>query len=441
MGPNCVHMSLTELYEFYLQHSRISTDSRTVQPGDLFFALHGERFDGNRFATAALERGAALAIVDDPGVVRDERYLLVSDTLTSLQALARHHRQQLAIPLLAVTGSNGKTTTKELLAAVLGRHYRLHYTRGNLNNHIGVPLTLLSMPADTEIAIIEMGANHQGEIDALCRIAEPTHGLVTNVGQAHLEGFGGFEGVIRGKGELYRYLAANDGVAFVNHDEPHLADMAAAVRRQVQYAQSNRPDSNHPPMEVQVLQLHPNIRYAFLDEKRELVSGDSHLSGQHNFQNILTAVAVAKYFKVPGHHILTAIADYVPSNNRSQQAEKNGIRFYLDAYNANPSSMEATLRNFSAVATTPRAVILGDMLELGPTTRAEHQRIGELARQQGYDRTILVGPLFAPIAAQLQVPHFADVAALRDWFWQQDWAGYTVLLKASRGIALDKLLH
>lgn len=434
-------MSLTELYELYLQHPRISTDSRTVQPGDLFFALHGDRFDGNRFAAAALERGAALAVVDDPGVVADERYLLVSDTLSSLQGLARHHRRQLPIPLLAITGSNGKTTTKELIAAVLGRHYRMHYTRGNLNNHIGVPLTLLSMPADTEIAIIEMGANHQGEIDALCRIAEPTHGLVTNVGQAHLEGFGGFEGVIRGKGELYRYLAENDGVAFVNIDEAHLQEMASPVRRQVQYTQSDTPDAMHSPMEVQLVQLHPHIRYAFLDERRELVSGDSHLSGKHNFQNVLTAVAVAKYFKVPGRLTLEAIADYVPSNNRSQQAEKNGVRFYLDAYNANPSSMEATLRNFSAVATAPRAVILGDMLELGSTTMQEHQRIGELARGQAYERTILVGPLFAPIAAQLQLPHFGDVTTLRDWFWQQDWTGYTVLLKASRGIGLDRLLN
>ncbi|MCO6476521.1 MAG: UDP-N-acetylmuramoylalanyl-D-glutamyl-2, 6-diaminopimelate--D-alanyl-D-alanine ligase, partial [Phaeodactylibacter sp.] len=260
-------METQKLYELYLGHPKVAIDSRRVEGGSLFFAIKGERFDGNHFAAAALAAGAAYAIVDDPAVVRGERYILVNDSLAALQDLARHHRRQFFIPVIGITGSNGKTTTKELAAAVLGSHYRLHFTQGNLNNHIGVPLTLLAMPADIEVAIIEMGANHQGEIDFLSRIAEPSHGLITNIGKAHLEGFGGIEGVKKGKSELYRFLAETDGMAFINRDEHFLEGLAAPVEKKVFYRRSEKPSLAERDFEVKLLDTKPFVRVAFIDKE------------------------------------------------------------------------------------------------------------------------------------------------------------------------------
>jgi UDP-N-acetylmuramoyl-tripeptide--D-alanyl-D-alanine ligase len=428
------------LYLRFLASSGVSTDSRQLQPGNLFFALKGPHFDGNQYAAAALRAGARFAVVDDPAVVEDDNYVLVPDVLAALQELARHHRRHFSQPVLALTGSNGKTTTKELLAGVLSMQYRVHATIGNLNNHIGVPLTLLAMSLDTEIAVIEMGANHQQEIAALCRIAEPTHGLITNIGSAHLEGFGGIPGVIKGKGELFDYLRDHRGVAFVNLNDEHLPAMGHRVPQRVEYTVSDRPDPTHAPMEAKLLATHPNVRVAFLGEGGQLLEVTTHLPGAHNFQNILAAIAVAKYFKVPGRKIAAALAAYVPSNNRSQRLRYREVDFLLDAYNANPSSVAATLRTFAELSQGRGAAVLGEMRELGAEAPAAHQRIAVLARELGLDPVILVGPAFAATAERLGLRYFPDTAALKEWFWQQDWRGRFVLLKASRGVALEGVL-
>jgi UDP-N-acetylmuramoyl-tripeptide--D-alanyl-D-alanine ligase len=433
-------ISTEELYAIFREQGRVTTDSRKIQPGDIFFALRGERFDGNEFAAQALADGASYAVIDRKEFKRSDRCLLVPDSLEALQMLARHHRRQFAIPVIGITGSNGKTTTKELMAAVLGGHYKLHFTRGNYNNHIGVPLTLLAMPADTEVAVIEMGANAQGEIDALCRIAEPTHGLITNIGYAHLEGFGGLEGVKKGKSELYRYLASTKGVAFINRDEKYLEDLAIMVGRKIFYHDSEQPSPDHIPMEIKCLQLKPFIKVAFLSDGGRLFEADSQLAGIHNLQNIKTAIAVGKYFKVPGAVIVRAIAQYVPENNRSQWMEKDGVRYFMDAYNANPSSMLASLETFAEQDYPNKTVILGDMLELGEESAAAHRRIAERAVDLGLAAVILVGPQFAVAARALGLSHYPDVAALRMVWQQEDHQGATVMLKGSRGMALEKLL-
>lgn len=433
-------MDIRQLYDIYCKNPHVVIDSRRAGHGTLFFALKGSNVDGNQFAAAALEEGAAYAIVDDPAVVADERFLLTDDVLTTLQDLARHHRQQFDIPIIAITGSNGKTTTKELVAAVLGSHYPLHYTRGNLNNHIGVPLTLLEMPEGTEVAVIEMGANHQGEIHELCHIAEPTHGLITNIGAAHLEGFGGIEGVKKGKSELYRYLAARQGTTFVNMDEPFLDELSADVAKRVFYVRSQVPSPSYPPTEIVLQSAAPFLRIAFLGPQAALVEVQSHLIGLYNMSNLMTAVALGKYFKVPADKIKAAIEQYVPTNNRSQLLEKDGRTYILDAYNANPDSMKQAVLNLAAMEAPFKAAMLGDMLELGDETAAAHLRIAELAAQQGFDLVLLVGPLFAHAAAQLSLRHFDDAHALRQWLSEQTLPAGLYLVKASRGMGLERIL-
>ena len=435
-------MNTQELYELYLKHPRVAIDSRKVESGSLFFAIKGERFDGNQFADTALAAGAAYAIVDDPAVASGNRNrcILVNDSLQALQELARHHRRQFFIPVIAITGSNGKTTTKELLAAVLRSHYRLHYTQGNLNNHIGVPLTLLAMPPGLEVAIIEMGANHQMEIDFLCRIAEPSHGLITNIGKAHLEGFGGIEGVKKGKSELYRFLAEVDGMAFVNRDERFLESLAAPVKKKVFYRRSEHPSLSERDLEVKLLDTRPFVRVAFIDKEGKAYQVNSHLIGAYNFNNIMTAVAVGKYFKVPCEKIVRAIEAYIPANMRSQIVERGGNTFVLDAYNANPSSMREAILTFAAMEGQPKIVILGDMLELGEDSLPEHERIAELVAQQGLDDAVFVGPEFEKPARSAGFRHFSDVAALKLWFDVQHFRDCHFLIKGSRGIGLEAVL-
>ncbi len=431
-----------QLYELFKVHPLVTTDSRAVRGGEIYFALRGEQFDGNQFAAAALGAGAAYAVVDAPAVVvpGDQRYVLVVDSLLALQNLAQHHRLQFHIPVLAITGSNGKTTTKELVAAVLNSHYRAHATRGNLNNHIGVPLSLLAMPADTEVAIIEMGANHQGEIDVLAHIAKPTHGIITNIGNAHLEGFGGIEGVKKGKSELYKFLTASKGVALINADEAFLTDLSLAVERRILYRQQQQPQAEGPYIEVKLIQTHPYIQYAFFNEEGELLQADAQLSGLHNFRNIMTAVAVGKYFKVPCQKIKDAIAAYLPANNRSQVLVQAGIHFLMDAYNANPNSMAASLESFAQTEAVRKAVLLGAMFELGNESLQEHLRIAKLAQSYGFQVTVVVGKEFEAAASELNLPYFPDVEALSYWFWQQDWQDYHVLLKGSRGMRMERLI-
>lgn len=434
-------MDLRRLYGFFLEHHRICTDSRNVQPGDLFFALKGDRFDGNLFAALALEKGAALVVVDNPEVVKnDTQYFLTANVLETLQALGRYHRRQFHIPVIAITGSNGKTTTKELVAAVMGSHYPTHFTKGNLNNHIGVPLTLLALDPGIEVAIVEMGANHQGEIDQLCRIAEPTHGLITNIGKAHLEGFGGIEGVKKGKSELYRYLAETGGVAFINLDEPFLEQLAEPVAKKVTYHRSEDPDPLHKPYEALLIATHPVIETAFLNESGGLTHIKSRLAGKHNFNNIMTAIAIGKYFKVPSDRIKKAIEDYIPSNNRSQLLPYGKHTIYLDAYNANPSSMAEALASFHRMESGRKMAILGDMLELGDSGPAEHQRIGELAHSFHFDELVFVGPQFAAIAHSLGLRHFDAAEDCKTWFKNGDWPPSLILLKGSRGMGLEKVV-
>lgn len=435
------YTSIETLFDHYLMHPEVTTDSRNVPVSSLFFALKGANFDGNKYAAMALEKGAAYVVVDDPVVAKQigPRALLVEDGLVALQKLANHYRRNLKMPILAITGSNGKTTTKELVAAVMSRRYRVHFTPGNYNNHIGLPLTILQITPDVEMAILEMGANHQREIAALCEIAEPTHGLITNIGEAHLEGFGGIEGVKIGKGELYDYLAAHKGIAFVNMDAESLPEMAERVPRRVNYVTAAAPSHGEPAMEVKLLKLSPNVEVAFLNFKGETQTAVTNLPGIHNFENVKAAVAIGKYFKVASNEIAAGLAAYLPENNRSQRSTYQGVHFFLDAYNANPSSTDASLRAFVEATEAPRVAILGSMLELGETAAAGHQRIAELAKSLPIETVMLVGAEYAQAAKELSLLHFKDVATLKSYFWAQDFKGYNVLVKGSRGVKLEGL--
>lgn len=435
--------STTDLYEIFLRHPQAITDSRQVTPGCLFFALKGSNFDGNQFAAAALEKGAAYAVVDDPSATRDvdARFIVVPDVLTALQDLARHHRRRFSGPVIGITGSNGKTTTKELVSGVLGAHYRIHFTKGNFNNHIGVPLTLLAMPLNAEIAVIEMGANHQGEIDTLSRIAEPSHGIITNIGKAHLEGFGGLEGVKKGKSELYRYLAEEGGIALINAEESFLTELAAPVKRKVFYGRGiDAPDGTSRFFPVELLETQPFLQVGFKDETGTEVSISSQLCGVYNFGNIATAIAVGQFFGVPCRKIRQAIEAYVPENMRSQVIQRGANIFILDAYNANPTSTKAALLSFGQMHAAKKIAILGDMLELGEYAEEEHRKIASLAKAQGLETVILVGPLYAQAAAEENLAHFADVSALQSWLKQQNFEETYFLIKGSRGIKLEQLL-
>lgn len=430
------------LYDIYRKHPRVCIDSRKVTTGDLFVGLAGTQVQGNLYAAKALEAGAAFAIVDDPSVVKqgDDRYVLVPDSLVALQNLATEHRRRHQMPVLAITGSNGKTTTKELVHAVMSRRYTVHATPGNYNNHLGLPLTILSTPEDAEMTILEMGANHQGEIAELCRIGRPTHGLITNIGDAHLEGFGGREGVIAGKGELYTWLAGNKGVAFVNTDEPPLEEMSAGLDRIIRYFESDEPSKEVPGMETKMFSAGPKIEVGFLDERGKLLRCSIALSGRHNLQNVKTAIAVGKYFKVPCVEIAAALESYRSSNHRSQALEHRGVSFYWDAYNANPSSVEAALTSFhEANAPLDSVVILGEMLELGDVAAAAHRRAALRAGQVA-GTVLLTGEAMEKVAKEFDRPWFKDSTALSEWFWKQDWSGKTVFVKGSRGNKLERLL-
>ncbi len=433
--------TITSIYEHFKQHPNIVTDSRKVTPSCMFFALKGERFNGNDYAAQALAEGAAFAIVDEPQKQADGRIIQVDDVLTTLQQLATHHRRQFNIPVLAITGSNGKTTTKELVSAVLSSHYPTHFTKGNLNNHIGVPLTLLSMPDKTEVAVIEMGANHPCEIDFLCRIAEPTHGLITNVGKAHLEGFGGFEGVKRTKSELYRYLAERNGLVFINRDEPYLTDLAGDNRLKLFYLQSENPDVSNVPFEVKLVAEEPFVEVAFLDEKGQLVHARSQLIGRYNFNNIMTAVVIGKYFKVPAEKIVASIESYIPSNNRSQLMEVGTNTFILDAYNANPTSMKSAISSFAKLLGKHKVAILGAMKELGGYCDEEHMAIAELANNSDFSKLVLVGEEFRKAAESTGALFFDNTHQLKEWYSSQVFNETKFLIKGSRSVGLEQLLE
>ncbi len=423
-----------QLLTIYLSHTQVVTDSRQVVPGCLFFALKGERFDGNTFALTALEQGAAYAIVDNETLPANDKLLFVRDVLSVMQNLATLYRRLYDIPVLAITGSNGKTTTKELVHAVLESHFKTHATKGNFNNHFGVPITLLSMNKDTEIAVIEMGANHPGEIDALCRIAEPTLGLITNVGKAHLEGFGGFEGVKRTKSELYRYLAEKGGLVFINSTEEHLTDLAKGNDQIQFYGKNNKQGSDF----IQIKQLPggPFVKVIFESEGKSYPT-NSQLIGDYNYGNIATAIAIGLYFNVPAEKIKSAIEAYVPSNNRSQLLKVESNTFILDAYNANPTSVRNALSSFGTLDAQKKWVILGAMKELGEYSVMEHEEIAQLCLSLSLDKIIFVGNEFRKSAEEHHLLWFENAIQLKEWIDSYMPENAHILVKGSRSVGLE----
>lgn len=435
--------TLEELYRLFRMHPEVCTDTRRLSHACLFFALKGENFDGNTFAEQALRDGAAYAIIDDAHYQTDPRCLLVPDVLQTLQQLARYHRQHFDIPVIGIAGSNGKTTTKELVSAVLASHYPCHFTKGNLNNHIGVPLTLLAMPDHTEVAVIELGTNHPGEIAELCEIARPTHGLITNIGKEHLEGFGSLAGVKKAEGELFDYLSRRDGCAFVNLSEKHLPAMARKVRKKIAYSRVDilDPAATSSPIGVRLTTETPFLNIAFLSEHDEPVEVHTHIVGRYNFNNLMTAVALGTYFKVPSMAIKYALEAYRPANNRSQLLQRDSNTFVLDAYNANPSSMQAALESFRDLKAPRKVAILGDMLELGAESPKEHEAMLKLALRCKLDQLVLVGKAFGQCKRPARVLHFDHAASAKTWFDGQHFRDTFFLLKGSRGIRLEQILE
>ncbi|WP_298520603.1 UDP-N-acetylmuramoyl-tripeptide--D-alanyl-D-alanine ligase [uncultured Kordia sp.] len=419
---------MKELYSIFQKYPTVSTDSRNITPNCIFFALKGENFNGNIYAKDALEKGAAYAVIDEKEYELNTRTILVEDVLETLQKLANLHRKELNIPIIGLTGSNGKTTTKELINAVISKKYKTTATKGNLNNHIGVPLTLLSMTSDTEIGIVEMGANHQKEIAFLSNIAEPDYGYITNFGKAHLEGFGGIEGVIKGKSELYDYLKANDKLIFVNGDD---SKQAERTREAKSYTFGS--SDTHTP----------NIRFQSANPMVKAIVNDteihSQLIGAYNFSNIAAAVAIGTYFSVKLSQIKDAIEAYIPSNNRSQIIHKNSNKIILDAYNANPTSMKAALDNFSNLTDTTKIAFLGDMFELGPSAATEHQFINEYASTLAIDHIYLIGENFGITKnTNSKVSIYKTYESLKEHF--PEVKNSTLLIKGSRGMALERIL-
>jgi UDP-N-acetylmuramoyl-tripeptide--D-alanyl-D-alanine ligase len=427
-------MRIEALYDLFLANPTISVDSRNVTAGCLFFALKGEQFDGNQYAAQAISKGASYAIVDDKQVATDPRFVLVNDVLATLQQLARYHRNQLSIPVIGITGSNGKTTTKELTGAVLGMRYQTFYTKGNLNNHIGVPLSVLSINAGTQIAVIEMGANHQGEIAQLCEIANPEYGLITNIGKAHLEGFGGYRGVIKAKSELYDHIRKNKGKLFVNADDELLMQLSDGVDRIV-YGHAH---------EAAVSGEISN-EFPFLEMKVKFKAGKSvdlktQLIGNYNFTNIMAAACIGQFFGVSPQDACVAVSNYQPENNRSQFIRTSHNKIVMDAYNANPSSMQAALKHFAKFPAENKVLILGDMLELGNESDHEHRQIVEMALSVGAGLIILVGKYFSQVNHHNAIITYATVDEALDHLDRNLLKNSTILIKGSRGIKLEKML-
>lgn len=432
-------MKTEELYQIYLQHPIICTDTRKVTESCLFFALKGDNFDANEFASKAIESGAAYAIIDDERYLASDKYILVTDCLSALQNLSAFHRKQLTIPVIGITGTNGKTTTKELINSVLSQHCRTYATEGNLNNHIGVPLTLLSIGEDCDIAIVEMGANHQKEIEFLCTLAQPGYGLITNVGKAHLEGFGGVEGVKKAKGELYEYLAQTGGTVFINSDNPILVDMSRdrGVQNFVGYGKGATNFVSGGLTEVSpFLQVEWQLKG---QEDEAIFTAESNLPGTYNFENILAAICVGSFFKLSPSQINQGIKSYQPVNNRSQilKTEKNTI--ICDYYNANPSSMTVALDNIQTVPAQNKIIILGDMFELGVDSPIEHRLILEKAMEISADRRIFIGEEFFKLKND-SAEFFKTTSQAFEALIKDRPAGSTILLKGSRGMKLESLI-
>lgn len=436
-----------EIHQLYLQHPVISTDTRNIAPGSLFFALKGEKFDANTFAEKAIEAGATYAVIDNPEFAKGDKFLLVDDVLTALQDLARHHRKQLTIPVIGLTGSNGKTTTKELINAVLSEKFNTLATKGNLNNHIGVPLTILTINSSHQMAVIEMGANHQREIALLCSIAQPSHGMITNVGRAHLEGFGGVEGVKKGKGELYDFLNEDSSrVAFVNSDDNVLQEMRK-VRNMQNVVYYGKSINNDNLVTGKLLENAPLLSFKWNDKKSSSYNVKSQLTGSYNLDNILAAVCIGTFFGLNSDEINAGVEGYQPKNNRSQIVQTASNTLICDFYNANPSSMFVAIENMDKVKANRKVVILGDMFEMGEESAAEHTAVIKKALSANLDQCIFIGKDFTSQQSEVESTSLVNttfyltaedaITGLK----QNPIKNATVLIKGSRGMALERLVE
>jgi UDP-N-acetylmuramoyl-tripeptide--D-alanyl-D-alanine ligase len=427
-------MKIADLYDIYLKSSGVSIDTRNITKGCLFFALKGVNFNGNLFAEEALKQGAAKVVVDDASVVKNDDCILVDDVLTALQKLSSFHRRKLDIPIIAITGTNGKTTTKELVKTVLDKKYNVFATVGNLNNHIGVPLTLLSMDQDIEVGIVEMGANHPGEIEVLCKIADPDYGLITNVGKAHLEGFGSFEGVMNTKAELYRYIEQKQGVLFVNSDNRYLQSMLGEGASHCTYG-GHEEDKVITGRVEESLFLHFNCSV-----NQESLGIKTNLVGAYNKENVLAAVTIGTFFNVPHVDILAAVEGYFPTNNRSQMVVSSNNKILFDAYNANPTSMQMALDNFVCLKSERKVVVLGEMNELGNVSVSEHTRVLEFLKSHSFYKVILVGKSYQGIQKGAEHYLFYDnVEELREDMVKEPLKDCLILVKGSRSNRLEML--
>lgn len=436
--------SIEHIYQLYLQHPVISTDTRKIAPGSLFFALKGDKFDANTFAQKAVEAGAAYAVIDNPEYATGEKFLLVDDVLTALQNLAAHHRRQLKIPVIGLTGTNGKTTTKELINAVLSQKFKTLATQGNLNNHIGVPLTILTIDNSHEMAVIEMGANHQKEIALLCSIAQPTHGLITNVGKAHLEGFGGVEGVKKGKGELYDYLKATEGILFINTDSPDLIKMQLD-RGLGAYDYGVREDINYVYGDLNGNSPYLSLWWGWKNEAKQNIT--TNLTGAYNLHNVLAAITIGCFFGLGSDEINQGIEGYQPKNNRSQVTKTATNTLICDFYNANPSSMFVAIENMDKVQANHKVMILGDMFEMGAESAVEHTSVIEKAMSANVDERIFIGKDFSSQQTEVDNTNLINTTF---YLTAEDAmiglktnpiTNATILIKGSRGMALERLVE
>ena len=417
-------MNIKALYEIFKTHSNISTDHRKVIPNCLFFALKGANFNGNKFSKDALKNGASFAIIDEKEYKTSEQFILVENVIETLQKLANHHRKQFNIPFIGITGTNGKTTTKEFINSVLSKKYKTTYTQGNLNNHIGVPLTILSIKKNCEIAIIEMGANHIGEINFSCNIAEPNYGIITNIGKAHIEGFGSIEGIKKTKNELYQFIQSKNGNLFVNNEDVTLLELSKNIKKQT-YGNAKANCFG------KLISSTPSVK---LNWNNKLIT--SNLYGAYNYQNILAAICIGKYFNVASDDIKKAIEEYYPTNNRSQIIENNTNTIFLDAYNANPTSMNAAIDTFIENDSSNKLMILGDMLELGDTSIEEHQAIVNRIEKLKIN-TLFIGKEFNSINDKYNFTYLENVDKVIEWLKHSSLINHQILIKGSRGIRLE----
>ncbi|WP_208646876.1 UDP-N-acetylmuramoyl-tripeptide--D-alanyl-D-alanine ligase [Pedobacter jejuensis] len=426
-----------ELYAYYLKNPVISTDTRNISNGCIFFALKGENFNANQFAAQAIEKGAAFVVIDEEEYSTDNKCLLVDDVLTALQKLAKYHREQSNIPVVGLTGSNGKTTSKELINAVLAERYKTFATHGNLNNHIGVPLSILSIKPDVEIAIIEMGANHQKEIELLCTIAQPTHGIITNVGMAHLDGFGGFEGVKKGKAELYNYLKQTQGYTFINRDNSNLLEMSAnaGLSKLIYYG-----TENGNTIKGTLKSSDPFIEVDWTNHE-VTTTVKTHLTGSYNFENILASICIGDFFDMSADDINSGLSKYEPKNNRSQLTKTETNTVICDFYNANPSSMTAALNNISVLTADKKVAILGDMFELGAESENQHELIAQQTENNDLDEAIFIGKYFYSFKEKFKGTYFETPTEAAAYLKENPIKNSLVLLKGSRGMKLESLLE